>query len=1646
MPAETAAPLGIGQNIVNEGPVKKVDFKEALLKTRPLDPSQQAETNIPSALPKLPGKEKVKNYSKKTPLGNYDNEKDNQPNPNFSPMEIDPAIYPANPAALRESLQKSFDYHSRTGDLEIGTERTRRIEEDILGPSNKLKGIKTRVVIMRKGAEPNAFVYPDGTIFITQSLLNQMQNYDQLAYVLGHEVGHLINKSSYKIQEADGMLASRATKWVHESACDNFATDFAEDAKFNSMEGRRAIYGIAGTNRGDEHQSGLARSTQVIGKHGAIDSETSNLVLKPMPDMLKGEYRRTNLEIAQELAYPKGVKAGLLERFTGDREAGLRMVVEKLHPEDLDTFYRDLNLKWDFGGAERTALKVCNKIIMESLVKKGFSLDEAKVFILIQGDGSRGHNKSSYLFEQNIGELDKIAKTVSGLSTNRGRFEEMTKGVFGRLPAVNSDMPVDPKYRILTAIKDLLYDPNYGKKDLSLGYTNHGLFSRETYGITADEKSILKFIQDIAQIRSAYEGSDEGKNYLLNKGVTGVLQGYIDNGALEFATRRKENLKSEDMVRLFEKVKGLGFSLDTYLMERNYAEASTRQDSGTQLRAANKQVVLEAYKDVFFSEKITRENIDNFFKTLSLERQKTGYDDVDNAKLIAGFIDNCRQTFHRSANETPESLEAINYISNKIDGLDFNTNVDVRSALSNLSNFRVGYAGLIGGSGDTYRQYEEGEIRDQNFDREVLKFNLKMYVGLNLFRGDSESLYKYVTDAMRKIPGTDTLDSVQLVNLCQGLFQATNNSGSGKNSILFGKNEAVRIDDSVRCRITDYESLMKLPLMARIGELGLPVAGNNIEELAGNTQELLNRVCFAIGSDNKNLFSDNFVNVVVGKSIRQGFEEILSKGITENEYDSLFQFVSDYMPGSPEKGRLLRTINRKFLSSESVTIDQKTDYLVRSFDSIGPEGMLIVANQITDLETYKRFRGKVEGKIDDYTSGKGAVKGAYVGDLASSALASHFDDLLNTARADSRFKKESTTALAVSWFSTVFSPHVKASSIQPVLGYDKDKGRFILDDYRRPIFQSLKDVISSAKDLGPVSRFGLIFKALTEQGGAFSSPESRKKLAKSIKESLNMPAGYLDDVVTSACERGDASLMILPVAKMLSPLLFEGLDMNSVDISKVSKVEGARHLMDSTPGMVHAKVGDHFSEADISRVLNSSTRDLSFFGPQYRNQPDSLASRLTQESNLSYEQIETLLRGYFPEESSEKNKVLETPGVPAHIEAVIRGLEASNALAVRGLQLSNQFADYAEPIRQRTARSLDANAGMNKLVFWENLYKQAERDSSVAQQLERFTLGEYAGGGSMQTTYKGKYRLDSGEEISVVLKMKNPNAEAFVGETYKTAVDVLTPIANKKLGGKSAEYARTTLEVIDMARDWCLKDLADPTFAVDDDAFGQVIDSYNSQQGRDTFYKPERVYLHPKILIETEARGRTLNKVLNDPAVDPEIKKGLIIELDKFFAHQMKNDREERLIHSDPHAGNYMVTWEGGSPKIGVIDRHMYLKQKKEDVESLERLIKNGNDNDFVYGFIDRVIDLNRDKVTTVEAEYRIAQSAVSSIALEYGKQRISGNVNRQTLMTTMLRTLKKSGMTIPLELRLMVRNITATQEQSRRFGVDFESIYNQVA
>lgn len=267
---------------------------------------------------------------------------------------------------ITQEIEDDFDYLSRTSNLETNTPRTKILQEEILDKFTKGTDIQTRIVIMNKGAQESAFVYPDGTVFVSQSLLNKLDNLDEAAAVLAHEVKHMILKTPSKVREARTGAKKFGVSWIHETASDCGAPEFLEKAGFNSLTFASAIEKISGAERGSIHQSGLSRASQSIGQHGAIDRTTSSADLTPIPQMLKNEVKKTNTEIISEIIkrepYSDTQKAK--EYITGAWGKEFGATLELLDKRDLEDVYRSHNDNYE---THAQLLNICENLITKRL-------------------------------------------------------------------------------------------------------------------------------------------------------------------------------------------------------------------------------------------------------------------------------------------------------------------------------------------------------------------------------------------------------------------------------------------------------------------------------------------------------------------------------------------------------------------------------------------------------------------------------------------------------------------------------------------------------------------------------------------------------------------------------------------------------------------------------------------------------------------------------------------------------------------------------------------------------------------------------------------------------------------------------------------------------------------------------------------------------------------------------------------------------------------------------------------------------------------------------------------------------------------------------------------------------------------------------
>lgn len=1519
---------------------------------------------------------------------------------------------------FNDILEKDFAYYSRTNDLEVNTDRT-RILQTAVDKMAAGRGIDTRIVIMKRGKASQAFVAPEGSIFISQSLLNKLDSIDEITAILAHELAHLINKTTLKVLEAG--KGRFGVGWLHEAASDQLAPVLLEKAGFTSWAFATAIEKIQGYERGTIHQSGLARASQNVGQHLAIDRTTSSQEVTPLPEILKGKVIRTNQEIVMDRIKEEKEISDLMRGWQFHKVAGrqipekltpLKDMLKQLHPRDLKTAYRKL-IHEGYNNPLRREKETCDQIIRDRLEKAGYTTPQINLFLVRSHDDSSGsrsfRKEDAYMFKQ-VEDLTQAVDFLAG-----GEVDQTTRQMF----QIVFDSP--PEFANPTEIQLLNF---IGSTMLDVNFENR-------VGLPVSRDSLLDSLEKISAMKPSVDNSIDYE-YSIKYNCCIVLATYVSETFLALAEEAQTDLDENQLEEFFREIKTRGIKFDPDVFATHINTMATDIWGHPLINSEHKDKILTAVENVWEKEHfiLTKESIDEFFKEFTDDKQNKNKRD-----LLNEFLIKAHDYFLRENVSDEQRLEFARYLSAKIDSRNFPSRTPWLKFLDNKDKFRD----------------EEATKADGPANDAVFKLNLRLILGVVFFDQDSDQFYNFITEAMDKThPDLGSLSRTQGINLYLPLLSADQSYFYGTLNFLSDRGWEHVGTSGRSVNIANHNRFFELPMIKRIMELEDRPDFTNLKDLNNYIRAEQNR--YLLDSyQTKPLYGDGLFSLVTAGGARKNFKQIISRGIKDEDYGALADFLKRHFPDGSQKDEFLREIDKHYLKSTDVSLKEKIYYLQTNFNRVGPEGMILVAEQIGDIKSYRYFREKMAERLTKYLDGHElkAVNVAAGLDLIGSYFTNQFDKLLATCQGDPATAALLSTEVAGEWFKTMLY-----KTTPTAIDYNANLNKFVLTEAGRKTFRTLTDLFSSLKSSTDLQKFALIHKALTDQNGALTGPDNRKKLAAILLKSLGLKKGFLASVLSAACTRADAKLIGFPASIILTPLVFRALDISAVQLDKLKEEE-------IWIGSEHTPLSRILPEEAISEILHADTRSVSVFGAQYQNQPNSPAALLARESDQQFHTTTNILKKLLLQKGGEVLTGATSEIDPA-TEAVIRGVEKSGALGIRALQLTTQFYDFPPALGKRLSDAFDSNPGLNKMLFWENLNKLAldkaeKEDLSVEGYLQRITLGSYLGGGSLQTTYSAILDAGTPQERQVIIKLKNPNVQKFIEESYLSATRTLDMVVRQ--GGATAQHARTGLILLDLSQKWCLDDLNDKTFIEDDEGFREVITDFNRNESSTIFYAPEKVFTSPQMKSEDLAGGKTANQFLKDQSVNFAQKQEVVRALSRFFIHQLKRQasleeggKKLRLIHSDPHIGNYMVDTASGQIKVGVIDRSMYLKLEDADMKVLEKLMLPGNDSEFVYGFIDRVLDIN--KVRGIQRSV-ITSYVMLSVGTEYKRQQVKGHINRFDLMRTMISTLSDSKlfghfslkrMDIPLNLRLMIRNIGAFQELGKRYQIDFDALYREQA
>ncbi|MFZ2882577.1 MAG: M48 family metalloprotease, partial [Candidatus Moraniibacteriota bacterium] len=1453
-----------------------------------------------------------------------------------------------------EEIQKEFDYLSRTKDLEWGTDRTRILQDIVDKMLVGRNAGEAKVVIINKMEEAGGFVYPDGTIFISQALINKLDSLDEIGYVLGHEVGHLVHKTSEQAENDNHRKNQKKTgslgiNWSHEIAADFSAPYYLEKVGLSTF-GFEGIKKISPEGRGAIHQTGDSRASGMMGLHYVKDFETSAKAPTPIPEELSRECQKSNLEAVLGIFanikedYPKLLRTAGYQKIQAeitDKDEKIifetvKVAISKLHAKDLrDVFGRYLaHQEYAYDENEKKIGAIFSRAFF-SFVQERMGKGEEVDFFLSTLVQSRG-----MYYQKEMQDLLRSQENFHKISNN---FDNLVQEKYAEISRIVFDVDFFGISSPLDKHEEL---PEYVAKNFLEFFSKHLNILNEKFegkiewAISVDEESFLEELVKINHSQIIREISS-------NRFIADILMSYVDLNYL--ATRNKmtkgEKVEKRKKIKeFFEKAKEKGLLRENgdgarwhhYLLD----EKKTERDKTKEIIEGRLFVFPESGmlgKEAF--EEIFPEDAKHEEPPLSLEELIKYYKNAvyGNLSYCLRFGQADLDGFLRQAGEVLEHP--------KLD--DKNRREILETVFLQLEK-------------DILENDQNGisETIDHAINKEKIKLNWKLNLAILFFPQDTNEFYEIIEKALNEFAIEAKANNVvfskeELEKILRPLLFIGNRSDDEKvvKQIVLAtiiKNTEIRNNKrtedgvNVEVKIKNYTRFSELPLIK-----DLIVEGNkesnfeNLEELYNNLEKRLKAL---LDDDNQileqiDLFSEKIFNNIFFSTAREDFLKIIQKGIKKEEYDMAYQFIEKYFPNSLFKKNILREINKRYLEFPEVSLADKTEHLIKNYDQIGPEGMVMIAEQIETIDEYIFFKEKMNIKVDDYLNGSKILDRIAQGDAVTAMAGdflghSGFISILKTCLGDKKSQKEISTNLAKFWLRTCQDAFKTEETeraffilkMDRSVSFDQTENKFLVNDEAKSSFKTLREFFEELKSLSFMERAGIVHKLLNDSDGAFSSEEKRNTLGELAVKSLNLKDSFLAELVKKLCIKSEGHYLSFPLCSMLAPLLFSALDENAVDYGEImgEYKELKKSLENSKEKEKNKnKKGGYLeiSRSKLERIMKSSNKKIVKFGHNYRYSPNCPMAKIAKRGDEIYDScLEKLSHGFLEEDETERERMEESDNdrikkIDPGLEGLIKAAE-TNALTTRIMQSSVEMMDFKPEVQERLASCLDSNVLVNKLIFWENLLTRFQNgDQEVIEYIKNIDrIGKKAGAGSLFTTYFATLKNPPGKEV--VVKLLNPNALAIVGANYKTLFTALDEIeSDPKSSRDNKNLARRGKILNDLGNNWCVGDISYTDFEKDDSDFREVIENFSEGlEGGNRLYAPAVMLDKIKFKSEEVALGTTARKFLEAKDIPSQSKIEAVETLKNFFQYQLGQlelpefkDNATAIFHSDPHRGNYMI-------------------------------------------------------------------------------------------------------------------------------------------
>ena len=1540
---------------------------------------------------------------------------------------------------------KNLRYLSMTKGLEFDSDRTRIIESKLKEAAEKSGdgeiGKTIRVVIMNKGLTDDAFVAPDNTIFITQHLIHELGFLDSTMGVAAHEMGHAADGAYENIGQIDP-LKMLSARWLSEPSADLRTPKYLDSIGLNSTGLEIALATLEKlhpeeSGRSPIYQEMTQRRAVILGKHKLQHFRHGAKELTALPQELDVEAKPTNLEI---------LKASLENE---DYVSALG-VLPKLCKKDLEHVYtqrwsvvqtRDDERKYT--NQNRQVSHELNTLLTTRLTEAGYDETEIKYFLLCIQD-SRSMPIDHGLVE-NPEQLLEMSRRFKEFELG-GLHERAVKEVFGT-----------EHIRTLQNFLSVLNDQMRDIRDTRFP---------QNEGIPVTKEALLEVLKNISDAINDKQFRQASSMY--QSQITEVLHTYATVWL---------NTKEETMKDFFERAKSMGIAPST---DRQRVQSLARNESKQfgdhtieKIRGRS-EAASGAFIDVFIGKEertiepveekpiVNEEFIDSIFSKI-----RESENSEEGAQAFNGLLRDLRDYCDRERIDDNQRLHLLEHIFNNIDNLPLNKAEFYSRDREELFSANIPDLLKIG---EVWKFHNLPDFKNEENMELVAKlanFNLKFVAALSTFQHDGAEFYQTIQGLMNS-SNIDVSDMSigEVMRLCRSLFsldikgipQEINIMGFGTNATesiwpynvdrnWWGETKTPRV-----VVIKDMGHLEKLPFVKEILSRKTDVQIESLDELISLSGRLREEYSDFFGTHYpghyESYYGDTAALVILGEPVRQGLSQLLERGaIDYTEFDKLHDLLSSVLPDSVDKDEILKGIRAEYLSAP-LPLAEKIKFFKDHSEELGTEGLVTLASQIRGEKgkpgsvwaSWEYFRDEMSELMGQYIKGERSLARIAVVDSITSYLSDKYDLVLSSADASPEHARKISTELADIWVDkTMITPERSFGlGVRETLGeYNFDTGKFQLTKNGRTFFRSFDDVVRTLHNMEVSERAGIVMKALVGNRGALSTEEGRTKLAEFIRASLQLEDPFMGELVDTLCEQavlGSETRTVFTIlgSHLMGNLLFRGIKTESVDPGKI--LEERRGLSE--------KIGVE----ELRQVLSKKTREITAFGAQYQHQPESLLAKRVQESDDQYDGTMNSLRGRFIHKEGFKDLEIDSE-VPVNVEALFRGAETT-ILGTRSIQTTRQMRRFEnQAVDRRMAKSFDANPGMDPLRFFLALDSYAQLDPNLKSYLQNnlIDIEGFLAGGSMASTYVAKVlsTRNPGEEVEVVIRELTPGADleiTKIGNTFLHALDAMAAKPRRKEESKK-EYTekqkniRLAQVVLRFTMDWCLADIRDPNYEVNDDKFKeQVVLPFNRISGSDVVRVPEREFTSEGswVRVETRAKGQTLREYLDDPEVSSEAKSDVIWLMSKFNYYQtgqsVENDGKA-LVQSDPSIGNYIVEETSSGPAIHVLDRGLMIPLNKRRIEMIRTLV-DGNNGQFLQQLVSEVVDYNienNDKFKQLDqrSKRKLEASLRGQIMFKVLSSKIFGRTsNLLDNVTTVNDVFIQENLMLPYEIEVPIKNV----------------------